>query len=816
MFRIILLILALASLTGAAFANPSDFDLIGPTSGAEQVDVWPLFEWEAASDPGVVSYTLWVGTDNGFTPGTFTEYSDLSVTSFRPEVDLVMGTLYFWKVKAVNDLGEWTWCTAPGSPFGFWQLQTIMPELDREILGSLPLEANRTLIQENSPYTWKQGNLVVPTGVWLEVGAGVTIEVDSDYYLEVHGQLRMIGDPENVVTVTSGQEAPMPGDWKYIVFAPDAEPTQIDSSGEYVSGSVLRWIRLEYGGAVDHPLVYSSSAKVFVQGLFAGPSNNSPSAIEIGADGSVVRNCEIDGFVSTWHGPGIRMICDEAFIVENRVENCKSIDYKTVDSCFQYGGGLYLVGSDLQILGNVVVECEANSRSYYGHPDSRGGGIYVSGQRCRIEQNTIRDCLTNARREGVGTERSYGGGLFLEGSDNTLAHCTVLGCQVLTYNTHDYIEPYGGGVYINQSGNRVQNCTISNNYAKLDGGGIYVAGAENRINGSTITYNIAGGAGGGIRGAQVVFNSIVKNNESLAGLGGGIYTDADSLCNNNINSNFGYNLYVSSPDNVIATNNWWLSRSDEDEIEAGIHDGNDDEGATGQAIYQPFLPDVSETTPGRFTQVTGIQAYSDGTYSAPINLAPSSGDTLFFQITGVDDNEFNCDVTVAEIINWDNSQWVQPFFEETGPNTGIFNCWVVLGDQTVLPDQIMVNDGHNLTVRSKIDPDFNFNLIVYDGISPVEDLPTTAINLGNFPNPFNPQTTISFNLSSDQLLTLQVYDLAGRLVDVLLNDEVAPQGRNEVVWTGRDLQGRQLPSGTYFYRLEAGSFVETKRMTLLK
>ena len=86
----------------------------------------------------------------------------------------------------------------------------------------------------------------------------------------------------------------------------------------------------------------------------------------------------------------------------------------------------------------------------------------------------------------------------------------------------------------------------------------------------------------------------------------------------------------------------------------------------------------------------------------------------------------------------------------------------------------------------------------------------------NHPNPFNPQTTIAFNLPKEMPVSLRVYDVSGRLVDVLLDDRLAQQGRNEVVWRGRDLAGRLLPSGTYFYRLEAGSFGETKRMTLLK
>ena len=84
------------------------------------------------------------------------------------------------------------------------------------------------------------------------------------------------------------------------------------------------------------------------------------------------------------------------------------------------------------------------------------------------------------------------------------------------------------------------------------------------------------------------------------------------------------------------------------------------------------------------------------------------------------------------------------------------------------------------------------------------------------PNPFNPQTTISFDLPRQTSVSLRVYDVSGRLVNVLLDGDIAAQGRNEVVWRGRDMAGRVVSAGVYFYRLDAGEFSETKRMVLVK
>jgi len=85
-----------------------------------------------------------------------------------------------------------------------------------------------------------------------------------------------------------------------------------------------------------------------------------------------------------------------------------------------------------------------------------------------------------------------------------------------------------------------------------------------------------------------------------------------------------------------------------------------------------------------------------------------------------------------------------------------------------------------------------------------------------YPNPFNPQTTIAFDFPKRESVTLRVFDMSGRLVRSLITAELHTPGRHEVVWNGRDDAGRQVASGTYFYRLEAGSFSETKRMVLVK
>ncbi|NIO29800.1 MAG: T9SS type A sorting domain-containing protein [Candidatus Latescibacteria bacterium] len=85
----------------------------------------------------------------------------------------------------------------------------------------------------------------------------------------------------------------------------------------------------------------------------------------------------------------------------------------------------------------------------------------------------------------------------------------------------------------------------------------------------------------------------------------------------------------------------------------------------------------------------------------------------------------------------------------------------------------------------------------------------------NYPNPFNPLTTIVYWISSPGVVDLRVFDVTGRLVQVLANESKAA-GEHRVTWDGRDLKGRRVSSGTYFVRLEAGGQVNTEKIVFLK
>lgn len=85
----------------------------------------------------------------------------------------------------------------------------------------------------------------------------------------------------------------------------------------------------------------------------------------------------------------------------------------------------------------------------------------------------------------------------------------------------------------------------------------------------------------------------------------------------------------------------------------------------------------------------------------------------------------------------------------------------------------------------------------------------------NYPNPFNPSTNIQFTLPLEKEVTLAVYDLMGHKVKTLVS-EVRGEGVHTVTWNGTNAQGQQVASGVYIYRLEAGSVVKTRKMSLVR
>jgi len=106
--------------------------------------------------------------------------------------------------------------------------------------------------------------------------------------------------------------------------------------------------------------------------------------------------------------------------------------------------------------------------------------------------------------------------------------------------------------------------------------------------------------------------------------------------------------------------------------------------------------------------------------------------------------------------------------------------------------------------------DFNGNFEFSSVVDVIVGLPNEFVLAQNYPNPFNPSTSITYQIAVNNLVNLKIYNVLGNEIATLVN-EVQPAGKYEITFNASSLS-----SGTYFYKLQAGNIIETKKMILLK
>jgi hypothetical protein len=203
---------------------------------------------------------------------------------------------------------------------------------------------------------------------------------------------------------------------------------------------------------------------------------------------------------------------------------------------------------------------------------------------------------------------------------------------------------------------------------------------------------------------------------------------------------------------------------------------------------------------------------------SPLDLTTSASAMLVFQTQY--NLQRNLAIGYVEVSSDTGNTW-----EELYRVTGLRRSWgaVELSLQAYAGKQILLR----LRVESKAGVGTNFDGWYLDemllraglplGVSanPAVAVPDQFVLRQNYPNPFNPATQMSYGLPKDSHVTLVIFDLLGREVKTLI-DQKQSAGFHQVVWDGTGNQGQLLSSGVYFYRLESGSFAQTRKMVWIK
>ncbi|MGB5893259.1 MAG: T9SS type A sorting domain-containing protein, partial [Ignavibacteriaceae bacterium] len=186
--------------------------------------------------------------------------------------------------------------------------------------------------------------------------------------------------------------------------------------------------------------------------------------------------------------------------------------------------------------------------------------------------------------------------------------------------------------------------------------------------------------------------------------------------------------------------------------------------------------------------------YEPNQYNALVRIGSTNYNTLTdWQATGKDLN------SIAEMPNF-----VDPYLhiDETIPTYLESGATPIAGIDTDYD-----GDPRSVTTPDIGADEFDGTVV---GIEEETALPTEFALEQNFPNPFNPSTKIKYSIPTQSKVVIKVYDLLGNEIAVLMDEEKSI-GTYELTWNAPN-----LPSGIYFYRLQAGTFVQTRKMILLK
>ena len=177
----------------------------------------------------------------------------------------------------------------------------------------------------------------------------------------------------------------------------------------------------------------------------------------------------------------------------------------------------------------------------------------------------------------------------------------------------------------------------------------------------------------------------------------------------------------------------------------------------------------------------------------------SSSGTIRYNISREDnvDDGYQLLTSISSYNYLDGSKWIyNPEGIQYPHYTAHYKIDAVVGKSTFPSNQIAIDlNGYNLEKDNHIN---NLTKPLEYGL------------IQNYPNPFNPVTTIKYSISNNALVKLQIFDILGREVKTLVNEE-KPTGEYEVKFNGSG-----LASGVYFYKLTAGPFTQTRKMQLLK
>jgi len=276
------------------------------------------------------------------------------------------------------------------------------------------ISSDTTWTAVDSPYI-VTGNILVEEGVTLTIEPDVVVKFNSAKALQIDGELIAQGTEAEPIVFTSNQSSAAPGDWCNIVFSDSSVDATYDEAGDYLSGSIMQYCTVEYGGESDTPAIKIVSSSPFIDHCII--KNNGNRGIYFKGGSQKITNNVITNNLEG----GIYSYGSTAIISENTITN-------NYASKWNSGGGIFVEWGMVTITYNII----SNNSAYLG------GGIFAHYQyvgTAIISNNIISNNSANT-----------GGGIYAGAG-------LGLGKGMLTIKYNEIIDNFavvdeGGGIHI--------------------------------------------------------------------------------------------------------------------------------------------------------------------------------------------------------------------------------------------------------------------------------------------------------------------------------------------------------------------------------
>ncbi len=437
-----------------------------------------------------------------------------------------------------------------------------------------------------------------------------------------------------------------------------------------------------------------------------------------------------------------------------------------------------------------------------------GGGMH---------NNTCTPTLVNVTFKN--NEAKYGGAMFNTRSGLSMTNCSFTG---------NHATVSGGAMYNTSGAPILVNGLISDNTCDGDGGSICLLSSAMQMTNVTITGNSADN-GGGIysnNSDPELYNCIIWGNSSTTN-GNEIYIDTGApIFNFSCYGNDAGDVYnnggtLTATNNCITTNPQFVGPSNNATHPysiSGISPCTD----TGYDSYcsesydirgNGFDRKLDKTTGAAGTIDMGAYEYKVGDDALPVELvsftASNKGNSINLEWTTASEND-NLGFVIyrkSGSTDWQQLASYQTHSELTGQGS------------TSSPSQYCFMDNNTI---AGVDYTYRLYEVCTSGAKTeigtttvTATIPSTTQLFAAYPNPFNPSTTLNYNLAKDGHVTLTVYDVLGRQIKTLLNQQQVA-GDHSIQWDGSTDSGTTATSGTYLVRMQTTDFSQIHKVLYIK